>query len=208
MGYGHCSFQHVSSHTEAQSRSTLWVADMTDMVQSLGWAASAAAELQAAVLAQPGSGEMPLLGTIAECERCWDVKAMAVGPCEPPSPSAPLPGCLTPKDVIHGDTVIKGIVKYLTFSPPSSNKKSFGFHVLQAVAHTLCVPQSKGTTRGVLLEKRNNWVVLGMMWDKKENNSTQHLILVEAILRPGSCWQPKKYQAWCWSNSAIFPASW
>lgn len=54
-----------------------------DTVQNLRWSdlAEAAAGLQALVLAQPGSGEMSLLSMeIMECERSWEVKAMADQP--------------------------------------------------------------------------------------------------------------------------------
>lgn len=55
MGHGHCSFQRVSSCAEAQSRSAPWVADVSDMAQSLGWFDSAEAGASAAAL---GSGAL------------------------------------------------------------------------------------------------------------------------------------------------------
>lgn len=44
-------------------------------------------------------------------------------PWQTKTPSALQPRCLDPEDVTHGDTVIKGNMKYLTLPPPSHSKK-------------------------------------------------------------------------------------
>lgn len=108
---------------------------------------------------------------------------------------------------VCGDTVIKGNVKYLMFSPPSRSKTCVGFHVLRAARScTWCIPPSKEKNRGVSLEKRNTGAVLRKTWDEKEKNK-QSSAPGTGRGRPWAWDTPAARGTSGWSGGAVFPAS-
>lgn len=132
------------------------------------------------------------------------------------SPSAPQPGCLAAKDVIHGHIVVKRNIEYFTFSSSSPSKKCWlyfyfftymCFHVLQtAHSHTSCVAQSKETITGLSLENRSTVAVLrrrGFPWEEKQKNKES-----SAPSAGTSClwaWDMAAAQGRSdWTNSSVF----
>lgn len=144
------------------------------------------------MLAQPGSGEMSLLGTKTECERCWEVKAMADQDSQCPPATLPRSrGCDSRRYSNQGKHEIFDVAPTL-----SQQKNVLAFTSCRQLAHICCAFLGARKQPAVLHRRREipERCQGRCRTRRRRTNSPQHPALGEAILGPGTRRQPEGHR--------------